>query len=387
MQIGSEQIPWTELCEFTAKYLEGRRSMLAAATSFGVLHEMIERFRKVRQTPRENRTLLELAWIFPQLICFDPRDKIYGLLGLLAPGLKAMITPDYERARTEDVFAHATYADISYTRSLALLSLVRHKTITTGLPSWTVDFIYPQALERMNIPIRIQYWLEISRQPTRPWTRTFPQTEAAVEYDAANASLTVTGLEFDSILLALPIVDAKTKDVPEVTSWRKLALTTTSLTSRFVLKREEREFRRQVLAPLTTKTPYDRLASDEAAYPHSPPAYKQNGIRHILAGAIVSDWLYHDAHADYECIQDELEEDDALPEALDGYFDHLAGDFETSGQSTSFFVTRTGFVGVGPLCIRSGDNIILPFGSRYPMLLRSNETNESWRFLGFIHVT
>lgn len=386
VQIGSEHVPWTEFCQFTSKYLEGPRSVLAAAKGFEVLNTMIERFSAGRKTPQMEHTLLALAWVFPQLICFDPRDKIYGLLGLLTSNIRVMIRPDYERADTKRVFSSATYAEIVCTKSMGILALARRQSITVGLPSWTVDFVYPKDMEHAHIPALIESWLDFFRSSPRSWTRVAPHTNADVDYNAENASLTIVGLSFDEVSFAIPMIDAKAKDALQGTSWKRMALASTSLTSRLVLRKEEREFRHQILAPLDSQTAYQRLLDDEEAY-SSPPVYKQDSIRPILVETIMTDWLYHDAHADHRCVEDEFEEDDALPAALGSYFDHLAGNSEMSGTSTSFFVTSKGFIGAGPRHMRCDDRIILPYGSNYPMLLRPNSENRTWTFLGFVHVT
>ena len=386
VQIGSDQISWTDLCHFTSKYLEGARTTLPASTSFGVLNNMIERFTTVRNTPQKDHTLFSLAWVFPQLISFDPRDKIYGLLGLLATDIKNMIQPDYQQAEVKNVYSHATYAEIAYTRSFSLMSLVRFESITKGLASWAVDFVYPQELKHMAIPVRMEPFLDLFRGSPCSWTQIAPQKHADVEYKSETASLIVAGLDFDQVLLAVPVIDGKPKEFPSTTSWPKLLLTTTSLTSKLVLKKEERNFRQRVLAPLEYQTAYERLINGEEAY-QRPPEYEKDSVRRILVATIIMEWLSHSVHADNECIEDELDKDDAaLPEAFDGYFDHLAGNFETSGSATAFFITKKGFVGVGPRHMRSGDQVILPFGSKYPMLLRS-EPDDTWRFLSFVHVT
>lgn len=300
--------------------------------------------------------------------------------------MKDMIHPNYAQAEVKDVYSHATYVEILNTKSLALMSMVRHKTITKDLPSWAVDFIYPQELKNMDIPIFMEVFLDMFGKAGHPWTQATPKIDADVEYNKQDALLTIKGLEFDQILTAFPVVNPKSKELPSPTSWRRLTLATIPWTSKLVLDKRERKFCRQVLLPLESQTAYQRLTNGDDAY-LSPPEYETNGMRRILVETIMVDWLFHKAHDDTKCIDNELGEDDASSYhiSLDSYFDHLSGEFESRGASTAFFITRKGFVGVGPRDMRSGDQIILPYGSRHPMLIRSEPEGFS-TFLSFVQV-
>lgn len=53
-------------------------------------------------------------------------------------------------------------------------------------------------------------------------------------------------------------------------------------------------------------------------------------------------------------------------------------------RGVSFFITAAGFVGLGPANMESNDSIVLPYGSRFPIVIRQSRKN--WLFVGFVYV-
>ena len=68
----------------------------------------------------------------------DPRDKIFGMLGLASGALKDLVTPNY-KATVESVFAEAAVKTIERTRSWNILSHVSGRK-SLRLPSFTPDW-------------------------------------------------------------------------------------------------------------------------------------------------------------------------------------------------------------------------------------------------------
>lgn len=92
---------------------------------------------------RHNRSPAYLTAIsnFRMRQCLDPRDKIYGILGLLNPHVRSLIRPDYTRPPGE-IFTQAALASVATTESLEILSLVHGKrtqklNIPSFVPDWT----------------------------------------------------------------------------------------------------------------------------------------------------------------------------------------------------------------------------------------------------------
>ncbi|KAK3719210.1 hypothetical protein LTR37_004429 [Vermiconidia calcicola] len=69
----------------------------------------------------------------------NPRDQVYGVLGLLSPSLAKTITPDYAKT-VEEVYEDFTARLASFSKALAILRLCGRKHETPELPSWVPDY-------------------------------------------------------------------------------------------------------------------------------------------------------------------------------------------------------------------------------------------------------
>jgi hypothetical protein len=76
----------------------------------------------------------------------DPRDKIYGLLGLLNEPRYESLVPNYDLT-PEEVFINTTVFLISTHRSLAVLSCVETRDADGPLPSWVPDWSSQTSLQ------------------------------------------------------------------------------------------------------------------------------------------------------------------------------------------------------------------------------------------------
>ncbi|RSL52458.1 hypothetical protein CEP54_010913 [Fusarium duplospermum] len=77
-----------------------------------------------------------------------PRDKVYGLLGLLPPEFRQKITPDYD-APVAKVYTDTALALIEHTRRLDLLGVWNpEKSRETDCPSWVLDFREPEYVRK-----------------------------------------------------------------------------------------------------------------------------------------------------------------------------------------------------------------------------------------------
>ncbi|KFY12305.1 hypothetical protein V492_03959 [Pseudogymnoascus sp. VKM F-4246] len=74
--------------------------------------------------------------------CFDPRDKVYGLLGICGPRLREAIRPNYHSTWTAaDVYRQAVLAHIEITQRIELMDccgIASEKNISA--PSWVPDW-------------------------------------------------------------------------------------------------------------------------------------------------------------------------------------------------------------------------------------------------------
>lgn len=77
----------------------------------------------------------------------DPRDKVYGLLGLFPPGFRQRINPQYN-APVAKVYTDAVVAHIAHTRRLEILQFCGLGIPGIERPSWVQDFSARHSMTR-----------------------------------------------------------------------------------------------------------------------------------------------------------------------------------------------------------------------------------------------
>ncbi|KAK0726506.1 heterokaryon incompatibility protein-domain-containing protein [Apiosordaria backusii] len=84
--------------------------------------------------------------------CVEPKDKIYGMLGLVSAEQRQLVTVDYAASLTE-VFTSFVGSVIQNTQRLDIICFTRHSPVyerPDRLPTWVPDWAY----QRETLPIR-----------------------------------------------------------------------------------------------------------------------------------------------------------------------------------------------------------------------------------------
>ncbi|KAK3319498.1 heterokaryon incompatibility protein-domain-containing protein [Cercophora scortea] len=120
---GHDQIPWSDF------------------------HQALETIGRSKNLPDEIERSLPISvklWdMGRKRECKDPRDKIYGVLGLLPALFRAKISPQYGDTPVRTTYQEATLAHIRHVQRLELLSQsYLHRRRIDG-PSWVPDFSAP----------------------------------------------------------------------------------------------------------------------------------------------------------------------------------------------------------------------------------------------------
>jgi hypothetical protein len=87
----------------------------------------------------KRRLLRELMYECRYREASDPRDKIYGLYGLMGDSIDEFIKPDYTKS-VEEVYTHATFHFISQSQSLDPICGQQFIGRRPGLPTWVPDY-------------------------------------------------------------------------------------------------------------------------------------------------------------------------------------------------------------------------------------------------------
>lgn len=133
----------------------------------------------------------------------DPRDKVYALLSLIDPRIRALIQPDYDKS-VPRVFAEATYASIAGTGRFNLLLFVHgsgHR-----LPSWAYNFAtcqtFPWTLPEDQVPFTPQNFPDIVGSCPL-------HTTANVSYDDEHGALIIKGRRLGCVAAQALILPTK----------------------------------------------------------------------------------------------------------------------------------------------------------------------------------
>jgi hypothetical protein len=156
---GKHEIPWDELVS-AARNIEARCAVLgwSPSTMFLQAHEVAvplehnvlrladwREYHQNKATSQAWRFTLENlvydTWIFTAM---DPRDKIYGIFGLMDAEVRKAWDIDYHIS-AEEVYALATRRIIEHSQSLKILSCVQDasKRKIAAYPSWVPDYSLP----------------------------------------------------------------------------------------------------------------------------------------------------------------------------------------------------------------------------------------------------
>ncbi|KAI0162073.1 heterokaryon incompatibility protein-domain-containing protein [Xylariaceae sp. FL1272] len=100
----------------------------------------VSRIDSIRESLRQNEELqpLQILWRFRTTQATDPRDKVFGFLGLLS---EPFMLPDYNMTRN-GVYVVAALSIIRSTKNLSVLNGTTY-SMRSGLPSWCPDWSCP----------------------------------------------------------------------------------------------------------------------------------------------------------------------------------------------------------------------------------------------------
>ena len=115
----------------------------------GILHAIVRAWRicKLRDS-LSIKTVLETT---TQAQCSDQRDRVYGILELIAKRSRPSIQPDYTKT-TVDVFRDLMLTMAIFHQDLSLLTLCKNLDLPTHMPSWVPNLSKPPRLADRLIP-------------------------------------------------------------------------------------------------------------------------------------------------------------------------------------------------------------------------------------------
>lgn len=125
MHCGQDEIPWSAI----------RKSILVMGIKPSMPTQLYAKLSSLRLGFFHSTSYLDLArWTSFQL-CTDPRDKVFGTLGLCSPDFNKSMKPDYTMD-VLDVYQAVAKTFIEVSDNLSILRMCRISNAMIGLPSW-----------------------------------------------------------------------------------------------------------------------------------------------------------------------------------------------------------------------------------------------------------
>jgi hypothetical protein len=304
-------------------------------------------------------TLLELLWKFRPLEAGDKRDKVYALLGLTTDwqGQKPM-RPDYEKHETI-VFLQMSLKAIQSFKSLSVLcgdmeaALGRKRM--NGLASWVMDWSLPCPT------------LESERFDTLQMYNASGGRKSSIKLHQLHFLLDVSGIYFDNVV-----------EVGDVSRHTQIA-ETVAVTRKWNLLVKDYE---EVFPFYPGGGSYDdafwrTLVGDLVHTGPTEENGKETGTNYRRAGP--ADRNAFDAWRMWSrCIsRDTLNRAATFTQRdLDEGISSIHYALKTATSSRRFFLTRKGYMGIGPKTTSPGDRVCFFKDSNVPFLLRPDSLRD-----------
>jgi hypothetical protein len=320
---------------------EGLRPAFAETRGKGVEKTWFTAFRKVR------------AWGMEQI------DSLYPSSGLIS---RAALVPDYEKS-VKEVYRNLTSYFIDQgDRILDVLSHVQHSEDPerNSFPSWVPDWSKPRSV---SIMAEKGFWVGVCRKARMGF-----DAEVYIDRDDPDF-IGLNGFPLDEVEKVSDILRFTPSDpLPAEEIWRNLfdlpLFPRPNLRYRNTDERLDHAFFMTLnLSPMGGfNTAIYELASTDDPGKHGLDIC----ARHIKENCAA--WLDQNTAANLPMYPD-LTSHGRETKGSASSFVRQAAAFCTNRR---FFITKTGYLGIGPSVIRAGDHVCVLFGGRLPFVLRSS---------------
>lgn len=370
MHISNPEMPdWTGERAYPRKYITSH--------DYPIPESMIERF----DTLAHLRTLFHCDGSIGPLrtartrmlnaACGDPRDKVYGVLGMIDQRQAKLIDPDYTRPWVE-VFARATYVCISEEQSFNILFLKDETNHDwTALPSWTVNF-------SNTTVFRWEHIETIGPVGWNSWTNADLTSEFRVTLSPDATRLTVCGYLFDSVI-----------SKSSLHRWKPYNSAGPELIDQLVDAIQDPRVRQAYLA----KTPPERGGDrplrfggvDEQLLQSLRSGKRKSRIRATVMEAFSVAFHLWSQMAGVSTADEERESYNMSQSEREvvKYWEYA----EATASDAALITTRSGFVGLAPnhAFLEDGLEVALLDKCKLPVLLRPKD-HGCFSFVGFAYV-
>ncbi|KAL9024164.1 MAG: hypothetical protein Q9196_006719 [Gyalolechia fulgens] len=311
-----------------------------------------------------------LLHVSRQVFSTDPRDKVYGLLGLLDKRIVALIKPDYTDT-VENVYRSFTVAIVKATGSL---DAIRHCVITeiSNSPSWIPDLTAEPSLVPLTLRSDSFATSGSSSASIRfgPNSHLLPCKGFIADRIDGMGCMWSKGWAPGSVLQTQGMVDPYNTFVEARDAIWKTMVACHSLPSEYL----DADYGSLLATPVLAKTDM----------PDGSPLKD-------LVGSLVFDWCvkFLKGNAEFKIAGRRMEEyywKKTQPEHIDAV--HLRNALmqrDRINLSRRLVTTERGYVGMALETVERGDAVAVLYGCSMPIVLRESKTNggdSRWRVIG-----
>ena len=325
---------------------------------------------RIYQTQIQSITLLPLLWRFRSRGASDDRDKVYALLGLVNTwGFSRGLIADYTLS-TIEVYVRTFFKVVEVTRSLEALVGNQDKNRHPELPSWAPDFTMWNGYGDLDRLTKISSYMASGRQ--RPQVAMIPDSvlsSPGIHIDVVSA---VGGIMFD--------LSVRHGCLFTLDTWWKLV--------KECLQADTQPYADAMDAYWRTVCGDCLSLCSESLKPKSVQLEQTLGAPHRRA-----------APGDYDAFvlwKGELENHDRVRfnEQRNEKVVAIESCIRSTTLSRRFFVTKKGFMGIGPSAMNEGDHVCVLIGGPVPFVLRPeaqkssrhSKANRLWSMIGDCYV-
>jgi hypothetical protein len=369
IRVGKDELTWQAM---SSVILFCNSNLTSSFDVHEGIHGFIKVVSELQSTSEDPRFgLLQHADTFRNRQATDARDKLYALIGLLKDPWKALIEPNYQPS-SHEVFADFTANCIAEYKSLAILALAEQSP-TTGT-TWAVDW------NSNNIRYRHPFWSD--ELVTNSVANTIYCSDGGKEavitrWPGFAGSIGLNGFEIDEIAQVGGSVPQEWER-----QWHEKAIIAVQIDAWASLAggpwTEDSDPQKMAFIRTITCDPHSRR--DISGF------HLDSKIRFYLTHVLKSSSSTWNDEANVTMRIEAYEKTSMDAPQNPSTESPLNARIKQCCRRRQFFITKSGKrFGLGPIGIKTGDRVVVLFGSRVPLILRPEKDAFHSRFSSWIN--